>query len=385
MLLAALVALVSAVLGVAATASAIQRWASERRGYLLAWSLTAVCLTAAVSAQTVGFAITFAPVLFRVVEVCAAVFAVCGIAWGMVEYLARHFAVVFGTRLAVTSFGVVAGTILAADPLRRPPPSGAVPDAAELYLPLPLLLLGFAHTGALLTVFGALVLAAVRTRNRDDRPVDRFVCALLAGVAALAVVAATRPGFVTFPAPVYPLLLGTGLGLTWMAVRKAVVPPARETAPLAVVGTAGRAAEADRAEGRPAGGEGVRTAEAEHASAEAVLREHPDAGPDAYGLIAIFTLVEGAGGAFDRLTERTVHEVRDKEPGTLVYSYHTVANMPQQRIFYELYRDRQAYEQHLRQPHVQAFQVERRPYVLATNVIELKLNAAAEIPRRGDR
>ena len=56
-----------------------------------------------------------------------------------------------------------------------------------------------------------------------------------------------------------------------------------------------------------------------------------------------------------------------------------------QRIFYEVYRDRAAYEQHEKQPYVQRFVAARRPYVLATNVIELgvrQAKVAAVTPRQ---
>lgn len=374
MLVAAFVALLGTLVGIAATAAAVQRWLDERRAYLLAWSMAAAVLTAALGAQTIGFTITFAPLLFRVVEVGAALFASCWIAWGIVEYLARKVPAAFAFRLLVASYSAVAGIILAIDPLRRPPSGGEVPDPAELYFPLPLLLLGVAQTAVMLTVFGVLVMAALRTRNRDDRPVDRFVCTLLAGVAALAVVAATRPGFVSLPAPAYPLLLGVGVGLVWAGVARAKAPPARETAPF------GRAGEPPDRKRAAAHSTSAPKGAAEGAPSPSPPPVSPVPGREPYGLIAIFTLVEGADGAFDRLTERTVRAVRETEPGTLRFSCHTVANMPQQRIFYELYRDRQAYNEHQLQPHVQRFSIERRPYVLATNVIELKLNAATDIP-----
>lgn len=370
MLVAALVALLGTLIGIAATAAAVHRWASRRHPHLLAWMLAAIVLTAAMGAQTIGFAITYTPVLFRVVEVGAALFGACWIVWGIVEYLARNVPAAFGTRLLVVSFSIVAGVILAVDPLRRPVPGGEVPDAAQLYFGLPLLLLGIAHVVVLLLVFGALVLAAVRTRNRDDRPVDRFAVTLVVSVAAVAVIAATRPGLVSLPAPTYPLLLGLGIGLLWAGVARATVPPARETAPF------GRATEPAAAPSRAAPRRSAERAPARHEAPPVT----PVPGQEPYGLIAIFTLVEGADGAFDGLTERTVRAVRQYEPDTLHYSCHTVANMPQQRIFYELYRDRRAYEQHKEQPHIRRFFVERRPYVLATNVIELKLNAAADFP-----
>jgi hypothetical protein len=51
-----------------------------------------------------------------------------------------------------------------------------------------------------------------------------------------------------------------------------------------------------------------------------------------------------------------------------------------QRILYEVYRDRDAYENHKRQPYVAGFERDRRPYVLATNLIELGLQQAKVSP-----
>jgi hypothetical protein len=47
-----------------------------------------------------------------------------------------------------------------------------------------------------------------------------------------------------------------------------------------------------------------------------------------------------------------------------------------QRIIYEIYRDRAAFEAHERQPHIQRFVADRRSCVLATNIIDLRLKYA---------
>ncbi|UBU13872.1 putative quinol monooxygenase [Nonomuraea gerenzanensis] len=102
--------------------------------------------------------------------------------------------------------------------------------------------------------------------------------------------------------------------------------------------------------------------------------------PHIYGLLTVFTIVDGAGEAFDRLAEATVEAVRRGEPDTLVYACHAVKSAPLQRIVYELYRDEVAYRDHQRQPHVERFVNERQAMVLATNVIELDVNAAKVVP-----
>ncbi|MDA0633182.1 antibiotic biosynthesis monooxygenase [Nonomuraea sp. MCN248] len=102
--------------------------------------------------------------------------------------------------------------------------------------------------------------------------------------------------------------------------------------------------------------------------------------PKIYGMLTVFTLMDGAGAAFDRLAEQTVEAVRRGEPDTLVYACHAVKSAPLQRIVYEIYRDEVAYRDHQRQPHVERFINERQAMVLATNVIELDINAAKVVP-----
>jgi hypothetical protein len=63
-----------------------------------------------------------------------------------------------------------------------------------------------------------------------------------------------------------------------------------------------------------------------------------------------------------------------------VYVIHLVPNAPLQRIFYEIYRDRAAFDRHENQPYMQRFVADRRACVLATNVIELRVKYAKVAP-----
>jgi quinol monooxygenase YgiN len=99
-----------------------------------------------------------------------------------------------------------------------------------------------------------------------------------------------------------------------------------------------------------------------------------------YGRILIFTLLDDRVADFDRLAEESAEQVRTGEPDTLVYVIHLVPNAPMQRIFYEIYRDRAAFDSHESQPYMQRFVAERRSCVLATNVIELRLKYAKVAP-----
>ncbi|MEV5412428.1 antibiotic biosynthesis monooxygenase [Thermopolyspora sp. NPDC052614] len=102
--------------------------------------------------------------------------------------------------------------------------------------------------------------------------------------------------------------------------------------------------------------------------------------PGIYGLLTVFTLMDGSGEAFDRLAAETIEAVKRSEPDTLIFVCHSVKSAPLQRIVYELYRDEVAYHEHQRQPHMARFASQRVAHVLAANVIELNVNSAKVAP-----
>jgi quinol monooxygenase YgiN len=120
------------------------------------------------------------------------------------------------------------------------------------------------------------------------------------------------------------------------------------------------------------------------AEAEFGTAAKPSSPARPYGRILIFTLLDDKAADFDRLAEQTAEEVRTGEPETLVYVIHLVPNAPMQRIFYEIYRDRAAFESHENKSYMQRFVAERRTYVLATNVIELRVKYAKVAPLPAD-
>jgi quinol monooxygenase YgiN len=79
-------------------------------------------------------------------------------------------------------------------------------------------------------------------------------------------------------------------------------------------------------------------------------------------------LFRSDGGSFDALVQRTVESIRTTEPGTLVYATHSSADNPRQRIFYELYRDRAAFEAHEQYAHVGTFLADRVAHVESVEV-----------------
>jgi quinol monooxygenase YgiN len=92
------------------------------------------------------------------------------------------------------------------------------------------------------------------------------------------------------------------------------------------------------------------------------------------GLMVRFTCknAENADG-FDKLVAETVPQVRQHEPGTVVYAVHAVEGKPLERVFYELYRDQAALDAHEEQEHTRRFLAEREQYLAAREVDRLSL------------
>lgn len=88
-----------------------------------------------------------------------------------------------------------------------------------------------------------------------------------------------------------------------------------------------------------------------------------------FGLCARFTCKDQAAAeAYDRLVAETIDAIRQHEPGTIVYAAHNVEGEPLVRVFYELYRDRAAFEAHEAAPHTRRYLAERDRYLAATEV-----------------
>ena len=88
-----------------------------------------------------------------------------------------------------------------------------------------------------------------------------------------------------------------------------------------------------------------------------------------FALVVRFDLHDATAAAgFDQLVTETVKAITDLEPGTLVYATHAVDGQPLARVFYEVYADRAAFEEHERQPHTRRFLTERDQYISAVRV-----------------
>ncbi|MEO3854624.1 antibiotic biosynthesis monooxygenase [Acrocarpospora sp. B8E8] len=93
-----------------------------------------------------------------------------------------------------------------------------------------------------------------------------------------------------------------------------------------------------------------------------------------FGLVVRFTCKDDASAdAFDRLVSETIEGIRQHEPGTLVYASHRVEGQPLQRIFYELYADRAAFDAHEEQEHTRRFLSARDELLSSVEVDWLEL------------
>lgn len=98
-----------------------------------------------------------------------------------------------------------------------------------------------------------------------------------------------------------------------------------------------------------------------------------------FALVVRFTVRPGREADFDQLATRMAGGVRAHEPGTLVYACHQVDGALRERIFYELYRDRDAFDDHEAQPHTRRFLTEREP-LLESKQVDFLAVADGKLP-----
>jgi quinol monooxygenase YgiN len=101
-----------------------------------------------------------------------------------------------------------------------------------------------------------------------------------------------------------------------------------------------------------------------------------------FGLVVRFDLKDGSGEVFDALTSEVVALINEAEPGTLVYACHALEGDAEARVFYELYRDKEAFEEHEHQEHVRRFHEKKAPYLSGEPRVEfLSLQLGKGTPR----
>jgi quinol monooxygenase YgiN len=422
----------------AATGLLVARCLRAPSAALVAWTIAEFGLAVSLVAQASGHAVGFGPVAFRAMEIGAGVLAPLALAVGLTEVAGKSLPVRFAVRLILSAIAFVDLVILGSDPLSAAAFSKAWPGPLVYYQVIPDNLLQYTAPIAVAVALIAALCTAIRLqRNRAWQAAVQPVAA-----AAVATLAASAPGLALLAAanqvgtslPVGSLvapLCVVAAALTWYAclrlgslhaglLRHGAAPEdadewaeqrswtvrSDETGGFEPLG-----ADADpygglyhhrdddsdydvaayAGPGLDPGGYAVKGAyrgaepgagyddDTGYSEVPAGYGED-DAGSRLFGQIAIYTLLEDRVTPFDRLTRHVVKQVKANEPDTLVFIVHAVPSAPMQRILYEVYRDRAAYEQHKRQPYLAQFEIDRRAYVLATNVIELGLQQAKVSP-----
>lgn len=98
-----------------------------------------------------------------------------------------------------------------------------------------------------------------------------------------------------------------------------------------------------------------------------------------FGLVVRFELRPGRAEAFDAMMRETVAGIAAHEPRTLAYAVHALEGEPDVRIFYELYDDEAALDEHETQPTTRAFLDRVDEYVTSVEVQRLHLVTATGI------
>jgi hypothetical protein len=149
---------------------------------LIAWTAATLALTAALAAESTGFASGFTPATFRAVQLFALLLAPLWLAWGMAELLWPSEAARFGARLVLGALTVIGSVILVTDPLTAQAFGKSWPPAGEHYQAPSHYALNAAQAVAVLTAVITVGLAAAGARG-DRRRRNGLAGAALAGLA----------------------------------------------------------------------------------------------------------------------------------------------------------------------------------------------------------
>ncbi|WP_119728252.1 putative quinol monooxygenase [Thermomonospora amylolytica] len=406
-------ALLATLGALAATGLLIIRAKDERLPYLIAWCLTLGGIAVALIGMTAGFLAGFNGLLFRLMEVGGALLGPVWLALGMTVLISGLVQVRFASWLFGISYTVVAVVILLADPLKGDF-DGSLPDPGRHYDTLPLLLIDVAHVVAVCALVACTVVIALRAGKQDRAAYRLLTPVALVALAGVLVVSGTR-GFL--PGLLAVLALAGAAGLVWYGAMRTLPPKGgdegpyedeeyaeggydegydgeypdqgypqaeRDEQPVYAAPPAEPAPAAPRHAAPPTKADPVvpPMPGPRRPAAERPLPIDPPvaAGAPLCGQITVYTLMDGRGEAFDRVVGEAIRASREGEPDILIFTCHEVTGAPSQRIVYQLFRDQAAFAEHQRLPHVQRFAAESRPYVAATNVIELNLTAGKVVP-----
>ncbi|MCD0452243.1 antibiotic biosynthesis monooxygenase [Actinocorallia sp. API 0066] len=402
----------------------VQSALKERRAHLAVWSAGLVLMGLSLAAMALGSFAGFTPFAFRVMALTGGLLAPLCAAVGLIELVARPVQVRFAARLVGISYGLVALVVLILDPLSTAKQDLGVPNPGDAYGVLPTALLTGATGLSVLTLLGGLTTAVVRTQKRDKSAYALMLPAGLAAVAGMINVIAVgwMPGLLKIVG------LAAAAGLIFFAASNTTTAEPDEDDEDDESGEAEQEAEDEMAYEPPyehphrphqpprQNTQGMRRPEPPQPppppgrhTGQRPLPPQPPAGPPTqamppmqstgplapddwfaspppppqqppagpYGQIVVYTLLDGREQAFDRQVNQLIGEAVRAEEGILIFTCHEVEGAPTQRISYQLFRDRAAYNAHQGRPYVHRFHGESRTHVLATNVIDLKLTGGS--------
>ncbi|MFF0789357.1 putative quinol monooxygenase [Streptomyces spiralis] len=90
-----------------------------------------------------------------------------------------------------------------------------------------------------------------------------------------------------------------------------------------------------------------------------------------YAVVARFEVRPEAVEEFDALARWRITEAARNEPGLVAYAVHRVDGEPLARVFYEIYRDREAFREHRATPQTAEFLARHAQYVQGSPRMEL--------------
>jgi quinol monooxygenase YgiN len=103
------------------------------------------------------------------------------------------------------------------------------------------------------------------------------------------------------------------------------------------------------------------------------LQTGRDAMADVLTVVAKIRAGKGKGDALAALLAEQVAAVREAEPGCLAYRPHRSTADPDLFLFYEQYRDDDAFATHRKAPHLAAFRERREQEGLTEGAVEVEI------------
>jgi hypothetical protein len=207
------------------TMALARRWWGSRRPFLRSWTLSLASFTVGIAALWYGEAFGFTEPVLRTYYVAGALLAAPWLGLGEIELLASP-ALARWVRDALIGFSVVAGFVLAFDPLRATVTGFSVPDGSQVYGGLPLALVAGSNIAGTAAVLGGIAWSGWRSRRGDAAARARFLGTLLIGAGVVVFATAGSAARAGAPA-LQPVLLSAGVAVMYAGFLRTVRRPRR--------------------------------------------------------------------------------------------------------------------------------------------------------------